>query len=358
VALAEKGRPWLSALVLGISALGKETNILGGAALARPETNSVRGWLTVALRGAVILLPLLIWLGLIRYWLGPSNDLGVRNFTYPLYGYFEKWGDTLSDLMAEGSGSFARYSLFMLISLTVQFGFFALRPRWRDAWWRVAIGFSVMMIFLGQAVWEGYPGAAARVLLPMTLAFNILVPRGRRWWAVLLLGNLSVFVAPDVLRPPGRESYQVEGERNLRIVSTSGRIVEAIYDDKWYPPERSWLEYWRWSSGASTITLRNPHNFPLLVTVSFTVRVRDNRRIGLWEGSYARWERPMRPGETRDVKVRNMPLFPGDTVWRFETDQPGNYPDSDDRRRLAFSIRDLTITIVGKADPMMRRPAR
>ena len=62
------------------------------------------------------------------------------------------------------------------------------------------------MIFLGAAVWEGYPGAASRVLLPMTLAFNILVPRGWKWWGVLLLGNLSVFATYDTLRAPARES--------------------------------------------------------------------------------------------------------------------------------------------------------
>jgi hypothetical protein len=52
----------------------------------------------------------------------------------------------------------------------------------------------------------------------------------------------------------------------------------------------------------------------------------------------------------REVKVRNMRLEPCDTLWRFETDSPGAYPDSNDRRRLAFSLRDLTITIIGKAD--------
>ncbi|MDB6093835.1 MAG: hypothetical protein JWM32_1397 [Verrucomicrobia bacterium] len=350
VALAEKKRPWLSAIVLGISALGKETNILGGAALARPETNSLRDWLKVVLRAVIILLPMVLWLMLIRQWLGPSNDLGLRNFTLPLASYFERWRDTLAALSKDHPDYFEWYNLCMLVSLTTQFLFFALRPRWANPWWRVAAAFSIMMIFLGQAVWEGYPSAASRVLLPMTLAFNILVPRGRRWWAVLIMGNLAILASPDMLRAPGRDGYQLEGDRNLRMVVETGRTVEAVFDDKWYPPERSRLEYWRWSNGPSTLVLRNPHPFPILVTVSFGIRAKDARTVGLWQGTYARWERKLAPGETRDVKVRNMRLEPGDTLWRFQTDLPGIFPDTDDPRRLAFSLRDLKILIIGKAD--------
>ena len=350
VALAEAGRPWWSAAVLGLAGLAQETNILAGVALARPGRPSVRGGLALAARGAIVLLPIVLWIVVLRCWLGPSDDLGIRNFTLPLASYWIKWRDTLADLIAEGPNSVARSSLLSLVSLTVQFFFFALRRRWDDPWWRVAAVFSVMMIFLGEAVWEGYPGAASRVLLPMTLAFNVLVPRGRRWWLVLLLGNLTVWAAPDMLRAPGRESYQVEGDSDLRMVPATGRIVEAVFDAKWHPPERSRLEYWRWSSGSSTVLLRNPHPFPLLVTVSFGLRARDARTVGLWQGDYARWERKLAPGELREIKVRHMRLDPGDTLWRFETDKPGIFPESDDRRRLAFSLRDLKIQILGKAD--------
>ncbi len=350
VALVEAGRPWWSAIVLGISGLGKETNILGGAALARPESNTIQGWSKVALRGVIVVLPVVLWLLVVRRWLGPSDDLGIRNFTFPLASYWKKWFDTITELIAEGPGAFARSSLLMLVSLTAQFLFFAFRRRWEDPWWRIAAVYSVMMIFLGEAVWEGYPGAASRVLLPMTLAFNVLVPRGRRWWLLLVLGNLTVFASQDMLRAASSESYQVEGERSLRIASETGRMVEAVFDDKWYPPERSHLEYWRWSSGPATLILRNPHPFPILATVTFGVKAKDARTVGVWQGTYARWERKLAPGELKEIKVRNMRLEPGDTLWRFATDTPGAYPDSNDRRRLAFSLRDLKIDIIGKAD--------
>jgi len=56
--------------------------------------------------------------------------------------------------------------------------------------------YAVLMIFLGDAVWESYPSAAARVLLPMTVAFNILVPRGKWWPILLVVGNLGVLASP------------------------------------------------------------------------------------------------------------------------------------------------------------------
>jgi hypothetical protein len=55
----------------------------------------------------------------------------------------------------------------------------------------------VMMLCLGTAVWEGFPGAATRVLLPLNLAFNLLAHRVRAGLGWLLAGNLTVFAGLD-----------------------------------------------------------------------------------------------------------------------------------------------------------------
>lgn len=363
LALAQSGRPWWSAVVLGMSGLAKETNLLAGAALALPSSNTWRAWLTAIVRGIIIVLPLLLWLSVLSCWLGGIGGAGLRNFGAPFSAYAAKWNDTLVQLRTAWPHAWANsnvlkallsdesvLSMIVLISLTVQFLFFVLRPSWRDPWWRVAAGYSVLMLFLGAAVWEGYPGAASRVLLPMTLAFNILLPRGRKWWVVLLLGNLSVFAAYDTLRAPARESYRVEGPQALQIAENTGRAVEAVFDDNWYPAERSHLEYWRWSRGSATITLRNPQPFALLATVSFGVRCNDTRKVGLWQDEYARWERTLQPNELRRVTVRNMRLEPGDTVWKFETNLPAAIPAGADGRAVAFRVREFEIDLVGRAD--------
>ncbi len=352
VALAEAGRPWWSAIVLGVSGLGKETNVLAGAALARPKDNTARGWLVVIGRGAIIVLPLLLWLAVLRRWIGGIGYAGERNFAAPFAAYWDKVTETFTQLLAAGSDPFARMSAYVVIALTVQFLFFALRPRWSPPWWRVAAAYAVLMIFLGAAVWEGYPGAASRVLLPMTLAFNVLVPRGWKWWVVLLLGNLTIFASYDALRAPARESFRVEGPRALVMAEGTGQMVTAIFDNQWHPDERSRLEYWRWSKGSATLTLRNPQPYALLATVSFTLRCNDVRKVGLWQDDYARWERTLQKGEMRDVTVRNMRLEPGDTLWKFETDRPAVYPGNNDPRKVAFKLSNLLINVTGRADDL------
>jgi hypothetical protein len=51
-------------------------------------------------------------------------------------------------------------------------------------------------------VWGGFPGAATRVLLPVTIAFNVLLDAepDARFWAWYVPGNAVLFYAPDVLR--------------------------------------------------------------------------------------------------------------------------------------------------------------
>ena len=88
-----------------------------------------------------------------------------------------------------------------------------------------------MMLFLATPVWEGYPGAATRVLLPMTLAFNILVPRGVRWLPVLIAGNLTVAASVFEFSPP-HEFYIVRGD------ATASAAVHVATGNDWHGPER------------------------------------------------------------------------------------------------------------------------
>jgi hypothetical protein len=109
----------------------------------------------------------------------------------------------------------------------------------------------------------------------MTLAFNILVPRGRAWWVLLLVGNLTVFFSSETLKPPGRESFRLEGPRELRMVEATGRALEAVFSEQeWYLPERSRFDYWRWSRGPADVVLRNPHPFTVQADIAF-----DNKKL-------------------------------------------------------------------------------
>ena len=255
---------------------------------------------------------------------------------------------------AEGFESVAPWTILILVSMTVQWLFFVLRPRWQDPWWRVGATYSVLMAVLGDAVWEGYPIAAARVVLPMTLAFNMLLPRGRRplWWLILLMGNLSVVVSLlDTLKPPGRESYRVSGPAELIATTENGPAIEARFNDaEWYPPERSRLEYWRWSRGSASITFHNPQTYPVVAEISFDLKSNDDRIVTVRAGETVLWSGALTDRSLQRAKIRKFRLEPGANVWKFGTEQPAESPPNGDPRKMAFSLRNLRIEIEARAE--------
>ena len=116
--------------------------------------------------------------------------------------YFEKWRVTVQAIELEGWETYARFSVFGLVGLTTQALVLMWQRRWHSAWWRLGIVYMVLMLVLGPAVWEGHPGAISRVVIPMTVAFNVLLPRNRWFLPLWILGNLGVFYGFEVMRLP------------------------------------------------------------------------------------------------------------------------------------------------------------
>ena len=344
VALFERGHRWSSTCVLGVAGLGRETNLLALPALAPGRDWSWREVGRAAGRGLLALAPLALWVACIWYVCGQPSNAGVGNFGRPFAAYFGKWFDAVRDYRVNGWDSSAKWTLVMLVSLTVQMLMILLRPQWTQPWWRVGAPFAVLLILLGPAVWDGFPGAAARVVVPMTLAFNVLVPRGVRWWPVLLLGNLSALSAVDQLRPPGIESYRIAGPVNVwRSPAQEG--IAARFGDAWYQPEKSHLEYWRWSRGPAEIVIHNPQPTPVEVNLRFDLRALDVRTVRVLENATVRWAgRVDRDGTA--VMIPRIRLAPGDNRWRFETDQPSIVPEGDTLRPVAFNLRNFVIEAV------------
>jgi hypothetical protein len=352
MALIEGGRTWLGAAVMGVAGLGKDTSVLCGAGLPPADlrrSGSILPWLA---RWTLVLVPILLWVIYLNIILGHGEAVGARNFAWPFCGLLDKMQDILTSLIAERGYPLAtvtKFDALVVAGLLAQFSFFAFRVRWRDPWWRVGAAYAVLMVFLGGAVWENYPSAAARVLLPMVLAFNITVPRGR-WWALLLvIGNLGVVGSADLLKPPGRESYVIEGPRELRM-SPDGSPVMAVFGPaNWWRPEKSRWDYFRWSMGDSSVEVRNPQAFPMIADIVFKLRSVDRRAaIIILDGREVRREE-LEPAEVVPVTLSGIRLPPGDTTLLFRSDRPAAYPGNSDKRRLTYMVRDLEIDLKGRA---------
>jgi hypothetical protein len=354
IALVESNRPWLAAAVLGVSGLGKETNIMCAAGMRLPDRTNPRAWAPWLARCALVLLPLAVWMVCIRLWLGTDGSAGARNFAAPFAGLANKLQDSISQLAAEGLPSLAKFDLLVLVGLMVQFFFFVFRRRWDEPWWRVGVCYAVLMIFLGNAVWEFYPSAAARVLLPMTLAFNILVPRKGWWVALLVIGNLGLLGSANVFSLPKIESYIVTGPREFRINPKDGGVVEATFDVRhWYGgEEKSRWEYFRWAgknSGDATVTIHNPRSFTLVAKLGFKLRPIDKRVITVAVAGNVLWTRELQEGRVESVSLGPIELPPGDTNIKFRSDRESMAdPKSDDPRKLTFSLRQLQIDLIAR----------
>lgn len=345
VYLLDKGRPWWSTAVFALSGLGKETNLLGSAALLPRLSDGGRAWGVAVVRGLLTVVPLALWVVYIALFVGgKAGDPGARNFDLPFAAYGRKWGDVLESLPeASAFNAWPLWGLLMLVALTVQFLYLVLRPQWNQAWWRIGLSFAVLMIFLGDAVWEGYPGAASRVLLPMQLAFNVLVPAGRGWWAVLVLGNLTMLAAPAALESPTGDGYVVRGPDEL--VYGSGRQKFTIeFSDEWYPVERHNNDYWAWSSGSATLTVLNPQSAPVMARLRFAMNVNAPRHVRLLLNGTSLWATEAGDHSSLSVTLNELVLPPGTSTLEFQTDTPPSLVGSDPRL-LAFRLQNLRVDV-------------
>jgi hypothetical protein len=198
-AAAERGRTWLTAAILGIAGLGRETNLLGAVAL--PWPSGWRGWARAGVAVVVIVLPLLVWQDYIwSIYRGTSVTEGAGQITVPFSAYLMKWRETLRNQAGIDRLTIVRQML-VIVALSVQAVYIVWTRRWTAPWWRLAAVFAVLLMTVHWSVWEGYPGAVTRVVLPLKLGFNVLLARDqpRGFWAWLVLGNLDLSVSAGVL---------------------------------------------------------------------------------------------------------------------------------------------------------------
>jgi hypothetical protein len=198
VSASEKDRTWIAAVVLGVAGLGRETNLLGAAALPRPRR--WMGWLKAAAAAALIVVPLLVWQDYVwSIYRGTSATEGAGLITLPFVSYLGKWRDAIAAL--DRNVLAAGRQLLVVIALTVQAVYLLWTRRWSAPWWKVAAAYAALMFVVHASVWEGYPGAITRVVLPLKLGFNVLLAqdaaRGSWWW--FALGNLDLAMSVDAL---------------------------------------------------------------------------------------------------------------------------------------------------------------
>jgi hypothetical protein len=344
--LLRRGRRLGPALALGAAALCRETSLLAAASLplgaggegkARPRPGSISWTASVAIAVA----PLAAWMAYVRIEAG-SGAAGLRNFTWPLAGFFAQWRETLSDPWALSDRVLATSVLLALIGITVQALYLCVHRNAKDPWWRMGAAYLVMMAFLGPAVWQGTPSAVYRVLLPMTLAFNLVAARRRSAILWLLAGNLTV--------AHGLESFRVlplnqPGFHSARSLTAAAAIREG---PGWYGPEHSLRHEWMWTSSSGRLTLDVwPRNRPRIALQLSLVSVVP-RRATVSEAGVVKWSGAIGPSATpltveADVRDGRADLdFSSDTA-------PSRGAPGGETRLLTLAVYDPRV-VLGSTD--------
>jgi hypothetical protein len=196
----EAGRPLLSALIVGIAGLGRETNILAGGAQPIPRDRG--GWVRFLVAAALVVTPLLIWEDYLRSIYRSTISAGADSLVTPVEALWFRWKQTAGALRREGLFSMAWLPFGLLSSLIVQAAYVLIQWDHKSAWWRVAVAYVALMLLLDRVVADPNTGAITRVLLPLTVGFNVLLARESRrlrFWMWFAAGNLHLLSSLRVM---------------------------------------------------------------------------------------------------------------------------------------------------------------
>jgi len=188
-------RASLSRLWLGLGSLAKETNLLGAFALVCDRSPGPFPWKRAVTALLAASLPLALWSVYVQQRLGDSpGGSGLGNFTWPLLGLLKQTQYSLREIFLGNLDSRHTFGLIGIFGLCTQFWVLWRHRQPASPWWRIGAAYSLLLIFLSSWVWSGY-WAACRAVLPMTIAFNLLLPTNRFFWPLCIAGNLTLIHA-------------------------------------------------------------------------------------------------------------------------------------------------------------------
>lgn len=285
VLLAERGRSGSAAGVIGLAALTRETAVLALATLWSRASEAIRGKGRTVLVLLAALLPLTLWLLYVRHALGGSGT-GQRNLTWPLAGWLWRWPELLGGHATTGNPLLVAECVLEHVALTVQAAYLLWRREVRCPWWRLGAAYLLLLVVMGHAVWGGFPNAATRVLLPLTLAFNVRAVRDRARWAWLVLGNLSILAGLHALwQPPGTPN-----QLPMPSSWSSRHLLET--DARWSVAEWTSKHRWAWCAETGGLEVRSWPHRPT-VHLALEVRGATPRELEVRHGGAVVWRGPI-----------------------------------------------------------------
>jgi hypothetical protein len=328
----ERGREKAGLAALALAGLARETSLAAlGGALAAPWF----AWRNV-LRALIVVAPLAAWLVYIRWTAGPA-DAGWANFAVPGAGLVEKLQAAFGALATVADKPLAWATLLATLALVAQAAFIVARPRPSDPWWRIGAAFAAMLLLLGTAVWEGFPGAATRVLLPLNLAVNVLAHRARAPLAWLVAANLTVLAGLLALRDVPRDP------RELAALHAGGTAAIVRFGDGWHGRETSARHTWLWARDRGALAVEQWTRGGAPLRLEFSLRAITPRTVVLRHGDRELWRGTI--GPVASAHAASLPAVTDRFIaLEFSSaEPPAREHDAPGARELGFALYDLRL---------------
>jgi hypothetical protein len=189
-----------------------------------------------------------------------------------------------------------------------------------------------MMALLGTAVWEGHPGAATRVLLPMAVAVAVLQVRTRAAWGWIAAAGLSVASGVLALWHVPHE------ERELAAGTFAGGSYVARIETGWFGVEREGRHAWAWSGREAKLIVETAPRDTVPVQVRVKIRAITPRAVEIRVAGASVWR-----GEVGErpawIEFAATPAARGRLVLELTSDAPPvRENDHADARALGFAV--------------------
>lgn len=278
----ERQRIWLAAGLFALAGLTRETTLLAAVPVAWTMLRAgararAVAWLAIAVA------PTAVWLLALRIRFGGGDGGGWDNFDLPLSGLAAKGAEIARDLSGGGDRVLVWTTAIATVALVAQAIFFLPRTRWAGAWGLIGVGFAALVTVLDVAVWEGHPGAATRVLLPLTLAFFVVAARTRASWIWILTGAGTL---------PAGVLALVQVPTSERELST-GRGTDVAYTARagteFYPLENADGRTWAWAARTASVAVETWPRIATEKTLSLELRTIAPRRVEVRQDGRVLW---------------------------------------------------------------------
>lgn len=329
----ERRRYGWSTCLLGVAVIGRNATLLALPAVATPP------WLSRS-----NLLRVLAVLGLITvsttavYWrLGLFGQF-YSHVAWPFGSFMGKWADCFAAIFQGRGLGLAWIGFVAIIGITVQAVFFLRRWSIDEPWWRFGIAYAGLMCLLDDTMWRGAAAGATRLLLPLTLAFNVVARRCRVSPAWLLAGNLAVAAGFSSLFFPSDPPW------DMAAIRAAGFGQLSAHDANWYDIQQSARHTWSWSRGSAGLNVEAwPHSLEQ-VGVAFSLRSLTPRTVVIRQGVQVLWAGAVNRDYTR--AAFSCHLSDGRAFLDLSTDTPAVAEESDPYgRRFAFAIYDPLLAL-------------